>query len=731
MLSARSGLERRPWRQQVALFPLAAILVALLGVWSVEGQERQEPEPRQKVTIGRACAHNDGIGRLTAEVAFRYPDNEVVIVPSAGLEPSDRVLLIIEWHVRDRSPIRKLTSDLEAQLKLEYPPAATWEIESPQHRSGEDREAREVYDEVNVFEKVVELTPIRPLCIVECTLKATAETALDSSSQGPQTRTLYLVRQTRVAPPEEAVSISRVLTLLFRFWRGFSLSLKAHVDFMNRVGFALPQPTGDRLSTEELVTMTRGCNSGLSGDEKDCAIAEDDWKVWDSFWRRRSGITNERVREALALSPELNKAIRAGLENELDEHEMGDVLRRLEGQFQLRRLTLDALTLSTQCGWHLLRMLGLDNREALRQAAVQYNAVFGRLVALLNELQESLGRVIGIQVAAQEIQASSGVGPELILLPADSTPLGNLIGGEETGDGKKRRVESVRARLFPLWLLTSQTGLRNLAMINRRAFGNITVGERETGASQPSPASISDATMKHPLGRAALAPTADISPIASIVGNEPQMSIDRGTSGANARTSSSSPLRGGEGQRKMIRLWDFSDGLKGWEVCEESGRHPGIHSVEVKEESGLQYLELHRQGSGLTLCEVGVRRRIEEKEVPLDRLRTASLLLEFRIMHQSLPSRLGSVMSYPLRLELQYLDETDSEQRWEFGFTVSGTPPPRAQGVKTTEGQWMQWRSIPLGELLPSLKRLTGVQLSAAGWDFTAQIRLVGLVGAE
>jgi len=737
---------------------------------SALGQDGEPPEPREVVTLGRACAHNDGVGRLNGELTFRYPDNEVVVIPSAGLEASDRFLLKIEWHVRDQSPVRGLKSHLESQLELERPPDVRPEVQTREYNFGEGLPPRSVYDEVDAFETVIQLSPTRPLCVAHLTLKSVAEATLDRATLGPETRKTFFVRQMRVSSPEQAVPLSRILTSFYREYRELSRFLDSYASYLSMVGLANSgQPVDEAPLVASLQRMLQTYAKEQFLPEKAGGIADVDWKAWDAFWKvgaakKVSASTDPRPAATIAFASEAGKVIARGLENKLPANALVDVLCRLEGQYPLRRLTREALDLSNQCSLQLLKMLGAENRANLQRSAEEYLLTHSGFSAVLHQLHTSLTRVIGLREAASSTGSAAPETPDPTLLPALSTPVADLVGTHLSEEEKSHCVESIRARLLPLWMYLGTRGLAGLMISNERAFGSLTQPVRANDV--PQAASTADEPPTGELPSAAppartagvekiapaptlslTMPTAGVSTPPDGARPGPTLSVDRGT---HTRPASPKPgsvrTRQTEGVSPTVRdthsairdvpksgqvVWGFSDGLGGWEAWEQSDRHPGIHRVAVRQEPDGRVLELHREGSGLTLSEGGVRRRVNAEGIHIGQPEEVALVIEFRILRQSLPGRPGTNMSYPLRVQLDYVDETEAERHWAFGFLVSGSSPNPSEGLKVPQDQWLRWESLALRELLPGLKELTTIRLSASGWDFTSLVKSVGFVDAR
>lgn len=127
MSPKRLGTPRR------SEFLLALLLLSGPGAWSEEGT----------ITLGQLCSHNDGAGRLEASVEWKYAPYEVIQVRRGP------VLLKVDWHIRDSTPMRVLTARLSAEasdLPSRTPIAPRFE-----QRWGENEPARSTCNKADAF----------------------------------------------------------------------------------------------------------------------------------------------------------------------------------------------------------------------------------------------------------------------------------------------------------------------------------------------------------------------------------------------------------------------------------------------------------------------------------------------------------------------------------------------------------------------------------------------------
>lgn len=681
-----------------------------------------DSEPSEAVTLGRVCAHNDGAGLLSAELTFRYSPFETVLIDPSTVEAKD-LLLRVEWHVRDQSPVRVLYSHLEAELQLATDPSQDPKVIRRVKDYGRNLAASSVYNDVDAFEETVTLSRAQPLCIARLTGKAVAEAKLDKKTVGPESRVTFFVRKMTVGTPQESGSLSRYFGGWYRRLYELESFLRTYLDYLTGAS-SVGTHTGE---TRDRGADKPEADAGLVEKElsgnlmlllKEYAAAQHGLQATgdsDTEDRERVfGFLDDRAREVPAVptgeeelerirrvASEAGKLMVRGLQDATVCPLVISVFPAMDRQLRLQTKLSDALRCTQACRSALLRVLGARSREDLVETVINFGASWSLLTQPLDQLQEALAGGIGFAVDP----LSSGTAAPDILAASLKPPLDCLIAGlcpsDYSESQRQQSVEGVRSRLMPLWLYLGTTvsgkiGAEQAALLSAAERWD---SGRRTG-TEPQPkvdTPFSPEANRQIRRNVALPVTA-------------QMMVEDSTQLVTQSKDQPGP----------ILAWSFSGGLQEWREWHSAGTPPGEQSCKVVDLAGVQVLELRREHSNLTIASVGVDRDVDLMKNDLE---GAFLQLEFRIEKQTHLGGSSFGGGLPLNVELTYSTADKEGCVWRFGFCSRGNPGEPHRALKVDSEKWILWKSSSLTGILPDLERLKRVRVYGSGWDYLVWIK--------
>ncbi|MBI3922340.1 MAG: hypothetical protein HY318_13045 [Armatimonadetes bacterium] len=681
-----------------------------------------DSEPSEAVTLGRVCAHNDGAGLLSAELTFRYPPFETVLIDPSTVEAKG-LLLRVEWHVRDQSPVRVLYSHLEAALQLETDPTQDPKVIRRVKDYGRNLAASNVYNDVDAFEETVTLSLAQPLCIARLTGKAVAEAKLDKKSVGPESRVTFFVRKMSVGTPQESASLSRYFGGWYRRLYELESFLRTYLDYLAGAS-SVATHTGE---TRDRGTDKPEADAGLVEKElsgnlksllKEYAAAqhglqaagdsetEDRELVFDFLDDRAREVTAvptgpEKFERIRRVASEAGKLMVTGLQDATACPLVISVLPAMDRQLRLQTKLSDALRSTQTCRSVLLRVLGARSREELVEAVFNLGASWSMLTQPLDQLQEALEEGIGF--AADPL--SNGTAPPESFAASLKPPLDCLIAGlcpvDYTESQRQLSVEGVRSRLMPLWLYLGTTvfgkiGAEQAALLS--AVEHQDLGKRTGTEPRPKVDSSFSPEPNPQSGRNVPIPVTA------------QMMVKDSTQLATEKKDQPAP----------ILACSFSGGLQEWREWYSAGTPPGEHSCKSVDLEGDWVLELRREHSNLTIASVGVDRDVDLMKTDLE---GACLQLEFRVEKQTHLGGSSFGGGFPLNVELTYSTADKDMCVWRFGFCGRGNPGEPQRALKVDSKKWILWKSSSLTGILPDLKRLKRVRVYGSGWDYLVWIK--------
>lgn len=177
-------------------------------------------------------------------------------------------------------------------------------------------------------------------------------------------------------------------------------------------------------------------------------------------------------------------------------------------------------------------------------------------------------------------------------------------------------------------------------------------------------------------------------------------------------------------EQNLIRNGDFSEPvLDTWQsYVRAEGVTPG--EVRIIERDGRTVAHLIRQAEENVPNEVGITQAINKDVNVYDSL---YLLLDVRLMHQSLSGAGYLSSEFPLRVEITYTDIYGKELRWGRGFYFRDPEDPTwrvTDGEKIPPFNWYTYQSPDLMELLADTRpaRINSIRIYASGWNYQSMV---------
>lgn len=738
-------------------------------------------EPREVITLGRICAHNDGAGLLSAEVTFRYPPNEIVLFDPAKLGPDGAVLLVIEWHLRDQTPVRTLSSHLEAVLTIENQPNRDPQTDNHVKDFGQDLPPASTYNQVDSFEQKITLTRKQPIWVVRLTGKAMAEAKLDRKLVGPEGRATFFVRQVAVGTPEESAALSRIFAGAYRQLHQMEGLLQACSQYLNELQPQVASvPSREKTICDVFQQALRDYavqQAGVTQDAETCVV---DWGRWNSFFqvdpKTQPPLTPSDAQSARTqtLTVEIGRRIAAGLRDDSARPLVVTVVPRLAIQLDLQRMLSNCLHQSRDCRAALLRMFAAESRADLSGASGEYDYAWNRLLLSLNLLRDALAKSIGFSISPFASESLPTSDFSISLKPVSECLAAQWIPPDCSDQDKQLGMDAIRARLLPMWLYLETNLLAQFTEEQRFMLASIAPAKALI-ANAPESTKSPDARISTTLPSPGVSVTATVSATASLpaakkpavpIGDSfspgPKMSVDthglppvlsavpkrnkvmtqkktslpdgkiaaRDRSQRSPTPSAVSPTTPVPAvtKRKVLFQSDFSTGLGGWSKRDPADRHPGKLTADLEGGEGHSYLVLRRTGSALTLGSVELERSLN---LSREELQQAFLEMQFEIEEQALPGGGSLGLDFPLQIELSYVDKAENEHLWRFGFCASGSISQWERALRVESGVWTLWKTVALTSLLPDMQRLKAIKLYGSGWDFESRVRSLEIAREE
>jgi hypothetical protein len=191
--------------------------------------------------------------------------------------------------------------------------------------------------------------------------------------------------------------------------------------------------------------------------------------------------------------------------------------------------------------------------------------------------------------------------------------------------------------------------------------------------------------------------------------------------------------------RELVRNGDFARGLGFWtEVAYLDGdaidvADAGASVALVPDHAtraDVVALEFKRESLGHEIASTGIRQHIGQS------LRAgSSLLLLFEVWideHRPLSGG-NSVDTFPLTIEIDYVDEAGDPQRWRHGYFVSDDPAVPVPNDVATRLDATTWQRVAfdLRNLNPRPRQITSVLVYASGTSYRTRVTNLSLTSNE
>ncbi len=182
--------------------------------------------------------------------------------------------------------------------------------------------------------------------------------------------------------------------------------------------------------------------------------------------------------------------------------------------------------------------------------------------------------------------------------------------------------------------------------------------------------------------------------------------------------------------QNLLRNGDFTqpmgDTWQSYVVAENV--EPG--SVRIIEREGRRVAHFIRQGEEEVPTEVGITQSIEQDVNVYDSL---SLILDVKLLYQSLSGAGYLSSEFPLRVEISYTDIYGKELTWGHGFYYRDPENENwriINGDKIPPYVWHTYQSPNLMEMLKETRpaRINSVRIYASGWNYQSMVSEVYLL---
>ncbi|MFW6075052.1 MAG: hypothetical protein ACOC9Y_05605 [Chloroflexota bacterium] len=189
--------------------------------------------------------------------------------------------------------------------------------------------------------------------------------------------------------------------------------------------------------------------------------------------------------------------------------------------------------------------------------------------------------------------------------------------------------------------------------------------------------------------------------------------------------------------RELVRNGSFQHGLSEWvefhdSPARASGSPDGILELRWDDISGeaATALEMSRLVESGHPASVGIRQRIGQSlRVPS----SLELRLDLRIASQEPPGAGPDRDTFPLMLELNYVDVQDEERTWRRGYYIEpdpAEPVPLSEGSQVEPDAW-QHLVFNLNDLQPLPRQISSLVVYASGIRYQVMVANISLTTSE